>query len=149
MATSFGEKQQLEQAISKETKPDVPPSTGRIADLKALSYFEDRLNDNGHDNTLVDLTAQAELRNVQRGMYLLQNSEGLKSVLGEGLQASLVAAKLADQHTRERLFKATMESAMETQGAVDAQLGLSLRENMARVNLGAGVIQGLGQMYPV
>ena len=141
MATSYESEKKLEQVISAETKPAAPPSADVLAALKTMSFFEQRLAD-GKD-TLVDKTAEAELLNIRRGMYLLQNNEQLKSVLGEGLQASLVAAKIADQHTREKLFRRNLDLTMETKAASDAQLGLTLEENLDRLGVKADFISNL------
>ena len=118
------------------------------ASLKALSYFEDRIRGKTEDQlSLVERTAAAELKHLRRGMYLLQNNDVLKKRIGEGLSASMVASKLADQYIEDQTMQGVLRSTFLDDGKSAAlkSLGMDIGERVAGIGGDRKFIQGLTQ----
>ena len=146
MATSFEAQQKLNDVVLASTKPQQPPSLDSLASLKSLAFFEDRIADKPDSElSLVEKTAKAELENIRRGMYLLQNNPVLKQRLGEGLSSSIVASKLASQYIAQETMQGVMRQTFNAKANEKdlKSLGMDIGSNVARVGGDAAFIQGL------
>ena len=148
MATSFAADRDLKKVVLADTAPSGNPSLDSLASLKSLSYFEDRIAGKAEaDLSLVERTAAAELKHLRRGMYLLQNNDVLKKRIGEGLSASMVASKLADQYIEDQTMQGVLRSTFLDEGG-KAQtalksLGMDIGDRVAAIGGNPAFIQGL------